>query len=442
MRHAAAAFLFLVLTASRICAQEGYYLEYETFRALTALVPDAADPGLANLTDGGFQLWAAGQMRLPAVGHLVEGDFNSDGLPDAALVFRSRDHWYLLIASRTQGQWARQALLELQGEAQVALEGAVLIVSSTPKTFVAWDGHQYRMASELPAVPAKPDSGKNLVTPLSNPPTPSESVPFGFFTQMDTQDLKSVSIRLSYLGPQEELISDLAFVPQGGSMAQKRSFVWTITVPSVLLKQLLDALQGPVELSGAPKPYPFLSLTVEKRDADHIKSFQKIFNTEDAKKIFSVFRLILESHRPARPHVQSWGCALDLLPEGSATDVTGRVNIKITNSSGSPWDQVSNFIQHGRAPHSDIKVAVTNRSAAALEGPVSVAFNLSGNARALDVDGATCHVTPVGRGFIDLPLRNGRLLPGETVEMPVGIENPENEPVTFDIKILAGPDPR
>src|SRR5262249_53849566 len=65
-------------------------------------------------------------------------------------------------------------------------------------------------------------------------------------------------------------------------------------------------------------------------------------------------------------------------------------------------------------------------------------LNLSGNARVADPDGITCNTSPVGREFVHLPLRNNQLAPGQSIEMPVTIANPEKRSIVFDLKVLAG----
>src|SRR5690349_3529426 len=59
------------------------YLDYATFKALIALVPEAPGARLAaGLTDHGYELWSKGQMRVPAANYFVEGDFDGNGRPD------------------------------------------------------------------------------------------------------------------------------------------------------------------------------------------------------------------------------------------------------------------------------------------------------------------------------------------------------------------------
>src|SRR5260221_7411461 len=53
-----------------------HYLDYTTFTTLTNLVPEVPQPRLAGgTTEAGYQLWAEGQMRIPAAGYFAQGDF-------------------------------------------------------------------------------------------------------------------------------------------------------------------------------------------------------------------------------------------------------------------------------------------------------------------------------------------------------------------------------
>ena len=453
--------VLIVLMALPVAAVEShYYLEYETFRALTALAPELPEPRLVGLPEGGFQLWTQGQMRLAARGYFVEGDFNQDGLPDAALLLQSHDRSYLLIASQMQNRWTRQTLLELKGQSGITLDGNVLVLAPREahgaETYVAWDGHQYRMAS-APAQASSSAPDKALPKDSSAAVSPSSrtfassatTVPFHFFVALQKNELQPVEVRLSYLGPREESISNLRFVAEGtehGDAAGRRKNpgFGTIPIPVIQLQELLRRLEkssGPLTAQTAPKPFSWLSLTVEA-DGQGPKMFQTSFNQDQAKEVFSVFRHVLDSERLARYHLQSWGCAIGLLPAAHATDVTNRMAIKVSASSNSPWESVSNYLQKGRVAPSEIRVSVTNQSSSVVTGPISVVFNLSGNARIADPDGTTCNTSPVGREFVHLPLRNNQLAPGESVEMPATIANPEKVSIVFDLKVLAGADPR
>src|SRR5260370_1322418 len=72
---------------------------YETFRSLTALVPEVknARPS-GGPSRSGFQRWPQGQMQLTnPEQYRTEADFNGDGKMDIALPFKSEKGFHLLI---------------------------------------------------------------------------------------------------------------------------------------------------------------------------------------------------------------------------------------------------------------------------------------------------------------------------------------------------------
>ncbi len=121
------------------------YLDFATFKTLTALAPEVPQPRfLSGLTEVGHVLWAQGQMRVPAAGHFVQGDFASNGNLDAALLFEGGNRRYFLVAGRSGERWVRKALFELGEESAVTWDGTVLRLGF-PETFVEWDGKQFRL---------------------------------------------------------------------------------------------------------------------------------------------------------------------------------------------------------------------------------------------------------------------------------------------------------
>jgi len=122
------------------------YLDYPTFRALTALVPEVPHPRVIGLTEDGHVLWAQGQLRLSADGHFAQGDFTKNGAIDAALVFEGSDRRYLLVAGRSGERWFRRALFELQGQSGLIWDGTILRLGP-PESYVEWDGRGFRIIS-------------------------------------------------------------------------------------------------------------------------------------------------------------------------------------------------------------------------------------------------------------------------------------------------------
>ncbi len=158
------------------------YLDFATFKALTALAPEVPQPRfLTGLTEVGHVLWAQGQMRVPAAGHFVQGDFASNGNLDAALLFEGGNRRYLLVAGRSGERWVRKALFELGEESAVTWDGTVLRLG-LPETFVEWDGKQFRLVRG----------------PLAH-----------YAYNYSTEDFVGVLLKLTYIGAQTEPLPGL-----------------------------------------------------------------------------------------------------------------------------------------------------------------------------------------------------------------------------------------
>lgn len=152
------------------------YLDFQTFRALTALVPEVPRPQVIGLTEDGHALWAQGRLRLPANGHFAQGDFTRNGTLDAALVFESGDRRYLMVAGRSGERWFRKALFELQRQSGLIWDGTILRLGP-PEGYVEWDGKRFRIISG----------------------------PLGRYAyDYSRDDFVGVLLKLTYIGPQDE----------------------------------------------------------------------------------------------------------------------------------------------------------------------------------------------------------------------------------------------
>ncbi len=158
------------------------YLDFATFKALTALVPEVQQPRLwTGLTEAGHILWAQGQMRVPTAGHFVRGDFARNGELYVALLFEGGNRRYLLVAGRAAEQWVRKALFELGEESGVTWDGTVLRLG-LPETFLEWDGRQFRLVRG----------------PLAR-----------YAYNYSTEDFVGVLLKLTYIGAQDEAVPGL-----------------------------------------------------------------------------------------------------------------------------------------------------------------------------------------------------------------------------------------
>jgi len=158
------------------------YLDFATFKALTALVPEVPQPRLLpGLTEAGHILWAQGQMRVPAAGHFEQGDFAGNSEYYGALLFDGGNRRYLLVAGRAGEHWVRKALFELGEESAVTWDGTVLRLG-LPETFVEWDGRQFRLVRG----------------PLAR-----------YRYNYSTGDFVGVLLKLTYIGAQDEPVPGL-----------------------------------------------------------------------------------------------------------------------------------------------------------------------------------------------------------------------------------------
>ena len=168
--------LLIVAGPAPVAGETTSYLNFASFRALTALVPEVPRPRVIGLTEDGHALWAQGQLRLPAAGHFAEGDFTGMGTLDAALLFEGGGRRYLLVAGRSGSRWFRKTLLELQAQSELIWDGKVLRIGP-PETFAEWDGRRFRLVGG----------------PLAK-----------YAYNYSTGDFSGVLLKLTYIGPQEE----------------------------------------------------------------------------------------------------------------------------------------------------------------------------------------------------------------------------------------------
>jgi len=244
----------------------------------------------------------------------------------------------------------------------------------------------------------------------------------------------TVQGRLDYLGPQAGTLWPLVFATDGraadpalmdGLPEGVRAPVLDVSEEE-MRRFLLDAA---ALLGGDGVQDPWLTVTLALGEAAGRRRLVRRLSREEAAPFYAAFWRAFRS-RPASVHVQAWGCALGLLPDGRPAEVTDSTEIS-----------VGRFEADGSGRYSG-RVTVRNRSSASLPAPVSVVFELSDNIRLLEPDGTTCHVEPVGRDYVHLPLSESGLAPGEEASVTLAYANSERQPVSMSLKLVAGPEPR
>lgn len=151
------------------------YLTYEMFKSLISLCPEVKNPALAGLSSAGQELWSKGQMRIPAETHLFEGDFNHDSKPEAAIVITDSGKQFLVVAEHIGKNWRRTGFVRIVGAGISEFNGRSFVLDET--SFVAWDGKCYKLERGALAL---------------------------YCNGYKSSDFTGVSIKLTYVGPQEK----------------------------------------------------------------------------------------------------------------------------------------------------------------------------------------------------------------------------------------------
>lgn len=273
------------------------------------------------------------------------------------------------------------------------------------------------------------------------------------FWDLSPQALTTVQVKLTYMGSQMEPMTTVVFVVEGQAAEISRftpfrrpgipffyenddaGWIHVVHVPLEAVQRLLERLRHPPHpalTAGGAADEPFVSFAILATVAGGDQVYEAILDHDHAKALHPVLWQAFAGCRPALFELQGWGCPLGLLPPGRATDVTDAVAV-----------MVSHFQRDPQTGYSAGRVQVKNRSPTVIPAPLSVVFELSNNGHVVDPDGTTCHVEPVGREFVHVPLTSTALAPGAQAEVPVILKNDEaQDPVVFSVKVVAGEAPR
>ncbi len=109
----------LLLCCWRGAPAQRAHTSYDTFNAWRSLVPELQDARACNLTVVGHELWAQGQLRMPAETFL-HGDFRHTGSEDWAVPLANGDDAapcaYVLVTTRSLDGWQRLVLQPILSE--------------------------------------------------------------------------------------------------------------------------------------------------------------------------------------------------------------------------------------------------------------------------------------------------------------------------------------
>lgn len=266
------------------------------------------------------------------------------------------------------------------------------------------------------------------------------------FQTMSLEQLKTLQVKLTYVGAQLEPISTVAFTSSFNTLdlakfvpfrrpgihyGNDNSGVQTFAATPEELKAIIDNVGTlPNITAGGVASDPFLSFALFN-SAGGDKAFEAVLNQADALSLFDKLRLALQNNKIGSQKVAEMACPLDLLGAARPTDVTASVAITI---SGTRLNRnTGRFVS---------TATVKNISAAGIVGPISLVLGLKGNVSLFNSDGHTCGISPVGQDFINLTLLGGALPVNGSVQVVLEFNNPDGESIKPTTKVFAGPGAR
>jgi hypothetical protein len=271
--------------------------------------------------------------------------------------------------------------------------------------------------------------------------------PYSEFQAMSLEQLKTLQVKLTHVGPQKDVVSTIAFASSlnvidltlfipfrrpGISYANDDLSVHTFTATQAQLKAVIDNVGTlPNVTAGGVAPNPYLSYGL-LNTAGGIKAFEAVLNLADTSALMAQLRSALKANATGLRFLAETSCALGILEAARPTDVSSRVKVSI---GGVRLNRTT-----GRyvAP-----ATIQNTSATGIGSPISlVLLTLAGGLELFNRDGATCGTEPIGRPFINVPVPVSGLAPGAQASVNMEFDNPDRVPVALTTKVLAGPGAR
>lgn len=271
--------------------------------------------------------------------------------------------------------------------------------------------------------------------------------PYGDFQAMSLEQLKTLQVKLTYVGVQNAAIATVAFTTvfntldldkfkpfrRTGISYGNDDFVpvQTFNATPQEMKDTIDNVAAlPNVTAGGVASKSYLSFSMLNTSGG-TKVFEAVLNKADTSELFAKLRLALHANKAGQRKISEMACALDVVEPERPVDVNSKVNVSLSG------------VRLDRATGHFVNVAtVKNISTENIIGPLSLVLELQGGVNLFNSDGQTCGTSPQGRDFIDVPLTNNTLLPGATAQVKLEFENVDQEAIKAITKVLAGPGAR
>lgn len=265
--------------------------------------------------------------------------------------------------------------------------------------------------------------------------------PYSDFQQLTISQMSTVQLKLTYVGPQKDVIPSVGLFAGGGfsvgifapflrsgfSYDNDNAVLHTVSVSSVEMKAIIDGVATLPSVTVGLVAVPELISFSLSNSVPVAKVFEAILDKAQAASVFDKLRTALIANKTALHEVSGIACPLVILESGSPVDVSAAMQITL---SGFRLNRAT-----GRFVGT---YTAKNIGPSPITGPITVVFEFPGAIRMFNLDGTTCGITPAGREFVNLTLIGNTLAAGASVMGPVELVNPNVEPIKSATKVLAG----
>ncbi len=263
--------------------------------------------------------------------------------------------------------------------------------------------------------------------------------PYSSFQAMTAAQLSTLQVKLTFAGASLGAVPSVVFTGLGNtydatlfSQCQRSGLVATsaqvnFATTSDLAVLITNVATLPTVTAGGAAANPYLSFSLANSQPSNV-AFEAVLDQPTTVALFGQLRASFADNKSISLVLSKLGCALGTLEAGTPTDVSAGFGITLggVRLKRSTNTYVSNL-------------TVKNNSGSTPPAPVSVVLDLPINVTIVNPDGITCKTDLQGRGFINI---SSIPAPGQSVSLPVEFNNPDQERLTFQSRVFAGPGAR
>lgn len=265
-------------------------------------------------------------------------------------------------------------------------------------------------------------------------------VPYATMQALAGAQLNALSLRLTFVGQSNRLLSTLVFTVGGAKPDLKAVklclregfFDPAPTVVAVSASELRAVLDGvatvPALTAGETATDGILAFGLAASSPSRA-AYETILDQANAAALFAQLRQSFAGNREATIALSRMACSLDLGEPGQPTDVSAGFTVSLSGMR----------LKRPEGTYVGTLV-VTNDAVPAPPSPVSVVLDLPTNVTLVRPDGITCATELRARGFLDLPSVPAQ---GTSVRIPIEMTNPDQETLRLlGARVFAGPGAR